>query len=297
MKKEIQKAHWLCSKLMLVNILLLWPISVFALQPCVIPAADICQNPSSQSDCDQDGFSDYQECFEGVTMYSGKRLYGYGDTTAGPTEIKLNPASPDLLYIAGDINGNVPLANSLFEAALEGNLNGALQVYADGLKINTHRVVKNDCGSDRFVVDGPGGPVRAAMIRENLSTTVDGDLLGNTPSYVKPSDTYVSSVIYTAKIAEDVNQLCGQYSKCSVKGTEVTSNGTDYTPIVNYYILQVASHEMAHGSKLANTDANSYYHYRRSGTIMDPAASFRRGVFVIPTHFDQENDPIDVTLQ
>jgi hypothetical protein len=129
----------------------------------------------------------------------------------------------------------------------------------------------------------------------------DGTYLGKTQES-KPTDQNVFSTIYTQKIKNNVDLNCptAKATKCSVAGTNplITNlNGTDNTPIVNYYILQVTAHEMGHGSRLSPTDPATYYHYSKSGTVMDPSASFSRGVYTIPTAFDPVKDTAAATLK
>lgn len=289
--------HWHLAgiTLLVTGALLFWPLTGLALEPCPNTAQDICESTfdGDHLDCDQDGFTNYQEC-SGFPTEGDKIIAGYLEDVEYEPD-RLNPAEPDLFFIAGDLNGDPLPEASLMLQALGSVQNNALKIYADGLRVHTHLITKFECGDDRLIT----GTTKAAMIRESLSTEAEGTYLGSTPQSI-PSDPYVSSVIYTQKIKNNVDLNCPGGTECSINDTLplVTNlDGTNNSPIINYYILQVISHEMGHGSQLAPTDERSYFHYRRSNTVMDPAATFKRGVYTIPTNFDMTQDPQALTLQ
>ena len=274
--------------LMVLCTLLLWPVNGMALPQCPLDASAICADPTiALEDCDGDGFTNGQEC-DGFTTAGGEPI------ASG----ELDPTTADLFYLVSDLSFNDLAAtdsygnSSLLFAALASDPD-ALTFYSSGdLRVRTHRITSDYCGSDRLIANG----VRAARIVESLSLTAEGTYLGSTEQSV-PSDSGVFSTIYTQKIKNNVDENCPPGTSCAIKGTSINnSNGSDNTPITNRWILQVVSHEVGHGSDLAPTSAKSYYHYSRSGTIMDPSASFRRGVYTIPTVFDPVKDPVALKL-
>ncbi|MHB8709810.1 MAG: hypothetical protein ACYC9I_13115, partial [Desulfuromonadales bacterium] len=306
---------WRSALTLLVAALLLWPAMALALPTCTTTSAvtlcgDTTAYPSS-GDCDGDGFTNAQEC-SGITTDgpSSKPIAGCTSTTCSADGF--DPTKPDLFYLVSSADGadlaeTVPGTigadgapeNSLLFAALASDPN-ALKVYANGLKVRTHLLKKADCGNDRLIkgtgvtvdLGSPLGVweygVRAARIVESYDAAAEAGFIGSTPQS-KPNDMYVGSTIYTQRIKANVDKNCATVAKgkCNVKGTlPLITNAVNNDTIVNYYILQVVSHEMGHGSMLAGTTAASYYHYAKSGTVMDPAATFSRGIYTIPTTYD-----------
>lgn len=287
--------------LLLMGVLLFCSANGLALQQCDTSPDTICSSPSTATDCDQDGLSDYEEC-RGFTVLnmSNYCVDGYdvnnNSCVSGSLGITLDPSLPDLIYTLtneakDDLNQfNTP--NSLLLAALGTDSNNALNIYKDGLSIRTHRIDYAKSGFNRWLT----AKVRAAWIQESSGTT---EYLGKTASDSVPSDADAGSTIYTAMIAKEVNDNCGgedANKDCAIAGTNVNNINGSNTPIINFYILEVAAHEMSHGTRLAPTNEKSYFHYRRTGTIMDPAASFKNGLYNIYTDFTP-NDPLAVQLK
>lgn len=262
-----------------------------------------------EGDCDSDGFTDEQECKGFPSLYStrGKRFWGYSETPAGdPDPVQLNPYYPDLMFLALDGSNNPLNPDGLLSRALQSaKNNNALTFYADNLTVNAHQISLQDVADDRLIT---GNRTRAALIYEVIDPNIyQSRYLGMTPNeYVTPSDPNSSSQIFTGVMETYVKELCsGQSQTCTIKNdprsktvvaTNETASGLDDTPIINYYILQVVAHEMGHQSKLAPTDAASKYHYSRTDTVMDPAAIYKRGTFIIPTTFNLPNDRNALTI-
>ena len=310
-------------------VMLLCPSGVMAAGTvCSKTAAEICTStatvPGSTTDCDGDGLTDYEEC-TGIKLTAGKSYQGVSGTST--TLEKLDPSRPDLFYMLATSSAlDLTDANSLLFK------NGTPQLYASALKVNLHKIQKADilAGSDRFLIwttTTSGKTVtntprlKAALIMENtvgtgsLGITKEGNPLG-------PMTPSVASTIYTARISNNVNTNCAGI-KCSIKGTNITNINSagafDNTPIINFYIQQVVSHELAHASFLAvpkstvttspaynSTATTTNYHYTDQSLMMAAASTFSKatnaagateGIYVIGTTFDPVLDKYGLTLK
>ena len=287
--------------------LLLVPSQGIAFTVCSNTAADLCDSTKnagylSGSDCDGDGISDRDEC-EGFTtsaINSINNLYvdGYGSTNP-VAPFKVDPAKPDLFYAitSTDTTEIEQMPGSLILGALSTNPN-ALAVYGSdttGLNVSTHRILLKNSGAGRTLFPATSySKARLAWIKESLCVSnCEGTYLGSTPESV-PTDDNVFTTIYSQKIKNNVYTNCSGDGKCTVKGTSLTLRDD----IVKYYIRQVISHEMGHGSLLggAPASASSYYHYSKTGTVMDPSITYSRGVYTIPVTFDPVKDPVAAKL-
>jgi hypothetical protein len=182
-------------------------------------------------------------------------------------------------------------------------------------------------GSDRFLLWDTAGVARlkAAVIIDNVTTGVSLGLTKEGASQ-GPFSPQVTSTIYTVRIQGNVNTNCPTGRFCSIKGTNIT-NATatagvyDNTPIVNYFIRQVVSHELAHASYLAvpkpaapcncpadnSTASTTNYHYADQSLIMAAQTTFgtaknattgaTEGMYAIGTVYDPILDPYGLTLK
>lgn len=310
MKRQDQNRHGrsiVLIALAAVVALLMLPAGSHALPTVTSTVDDLCaaaNDPSSTVDTDGDGYTDYVECF-GVPFASSQppSIFGYKQAAGAiATPDRLDPSKPDLLYLVTNEKGDLDLTdpNSLLVKAMATLPNGALNVYANGLSIRAHRIYlaninKGPTGTDRLVISG-NTTTRAARIAEVLTpanVAAKDTALGLTPEG-KPSFTSVYSKIFTKRIYDNVYANCSSDTACSIKNTlPLIKNRNE---IVNYYILQVVAHEMGHGSMLAPANTDGYYHYSKSGTLMDPSVIFSRGVYTIPTNINS-NDPSAVALK
>lgn len=290
----------------LLAALLTFPAVAHALVWSTTPTDGLCttaaaQGPTSTTDTDGDGFTDYEECF-GFTAAGTTQpdIFGYKqDAGTATTPDRLDPAKPDLLYLATNEKGDGDLTdpNSLLVKAMATLPNGVLNVYANGLNIRAHRVylANVNTGTDRLVISG-NTTTRAARIAEVLTPAniaAKDTALGLTPEG-KPSVSSVYSKIFTKRIYDNVYANCASDTACSIAKTLPLIKLRN--EIVSYYILQVVAHEMGHGSLLAKANTDGYYHYSKSGSVMDPSVVFSRGVYTIPTNFNSA-DPSVVTLK
>jgi hypothetical protein len=285
--------------------LILSPSHGMAFTACTMTAAQVCDpvfntNYNNGSDCDGDGISDKDEC-EGFTTVGPNPIAvdGWNSTNAA-APFKLDPTKPDLFYALTDDKLNeiekmppIPPATTGCGSLILTALPNVLNIYANGLKVLTHRISLTASGDGRVL--SSTSKAKLAWIKENPSTTAEGTYLGSTPESV-PSDVNVSTTIYSQKIKNNVYANCAADGKCSVLGTNPLLTNRD--DIVKYYILQVISHEMGHGSLLGGNPASaaSYYHYSKSGTVMDPSVTFSKGVYTIPTTYDPTKDPAAAKL-
>lgn len=270
--------------------LIIAPSNGVALPECPTPAAELCDSSRTgyySEDCDMDGITDQDEC-EGFTTFGFEPLVVPGFTSGNSM---LNPATADLFYAVTDASKDAIEIEDMPESLILGALTlnpDALAFYADGVKVSTHRIKLNNSGPLRTLFpDSSLSTARLAWIKESLCVDgCEGDYLGSTPQGV-PSEADVNTTIYSKKIQNDVYAKYSRYGKSTVAGTNLNTPDE----VVNYYILQVISHEMGHGSLLAAppATAKSYYHYRRSNTIMDPSVSFSKGVYTIPVEFHPED--------
>lgn len=327
---------------------LLCPVVVMAAGTvCTKTVDQICGTNHSATwttdDCDRDGFTDYEECATGITLTGLVRTIPKYDPTNSASPDTLDPSKPDLFYQMINAATTLDLApgSKLYDAT-----EGSPQLYASALNVKLHLVKKADIqsGSDRFLIwtkTGGSGTtkspytysarLKAALIKEDTATTAGSLGITKEGNPYGPMTPTVISTIYTQRIANTVNNSCknasGSPIKCSIVGpyyptiTNVTNTGTfDNTEIINYYIRQVVSHELAHASFLAvpkSTDVNSpaynstasttNYHYTDQSLIMAPASTFSatkdasgvitEGLFVIGTVFDPKLDTYGLTLK
>lgn len=292
--------------------MLLTPGDSKAAGSCTMTAEQICAavGSSPMDDCDNDGIPAIVECTTGLTLNGGRIVPKY---TKGVTTEMLDPSKPDLFFLATDFNGNELTTTSLMYKAL-GNVStaasNALNIYSNQLGVKTHYIKTTELipGVQRAVYQDAANSiiVRAAWIRESSSLTDEGTYLGSTLES-KPSDLNVFSTIYTTKIKNNVDKNCPRKGTCAVANTSpavnnsvacTTTTNCFNDPIVNHYIKQVISHEMGHGSRLGGgTDVTTNYHYGKSGTVMDPSASFSGGIYTIPSTFEPVKDPPAVALK
>ena len=312
---------------------LLYPTGAMAAGTvCNTPAAALCdvaQNPNwTTSDCDGDGLTDYEEC-TGITLTAGKSSYQgvFGQSTLE----KLNPAIPDQFYMLADSGLNDLTAdNATYKTKSLLFTNGIPQLYSSQLKVNLHKVMKADilAGSDRFLIWTTSGTkatpkLKATVIKEDMISTAGSLGITKEGNPLGPMTPSVVSTIYTTRIKNNVNTNCGS-NKCYVEGTTITnfnSSGIiDNTPIINFYIQQVVSHEFAHASFLSvpkstvstspafnSTATTSDYHYTDPSLIMvkvaavSSAKSATTGLtevkYVIGTKFDPTLDTYGLTLK
>jgi len=285
-----------------ITSVLLYPFVALAIVECTDPAVleteIYCSNVTQTSgadDCDSDGYTNYQEC-AGFTA-GNKHIYGFSEDITGVVDaIQLNPAEPDLLFLA-----NISTQGGLMDVAISSApFQNPLSFYANDFNINTQRVTAEYTSEGRLIT----GTTRAAVIGENISGIADGEELGWT-IVGATNNKLTASQIYTVRIAEDVIEKCdGQC--CIIKADRKTTlvdnancvkNSIDANkPVLNFYILQVIAHEMGHGSRLAPTDKAANYHYDSSSTVMDPAVVYKRGTYYIPNHFNLALDKPELTL-
>ena len=159
-----------------------------------------------------------------------------------------------------------------------------------GTKPTRPRVRSHKCAPSFFLLLSP---VRAWHRSPSANVAAKDTALGLTPEG-KPSVASVYSKIFTKRIYDNVYANCGSDTACSIKNTLPLIKSR--AEIVNYYILQVVAHEMGHGSMLTPANTDGYYHYSKSGTLMDPSVVFSRGVYTIPTNINS-NDPSAVALK
>jgi len=293
----------LCVVALAAFALVLSPKEGSALPVCAKTADQLCGiTPYTHAatwgtdDCDEDGLTDQQECV-GINLAGSARGFnGYNGTLDSSSTEKMDPSKADLFFFVTNMQGvSIKNTNSALDIALNHDPANALTVYSSGLAVRTHLIEVADVSGDRLVT----ATQKAVWIRENPSLTEEGTYLGSTPES-RPTSLNVSSKVYSNKIVADVNKNCPPGKACSVKGTNpliTNSNGANNLPIINHYIKQVVSHEVGHGSMLAPTTAASYYHYSKSGTVMDPNATFSRGVYTIPAGFDPTKDKPAVKLK
>ena len=273
---------------------------VGAYTQCGSASATICNNPSTTSDCDQDGFTDDEEC-NGLKLDSTAggtasiTFQGWKNHPGTDVTTFLDPAYRDLFVIA-----NKKATGSRWP---DGALKDLLSVYSTNLRAVIHEIPATGTGaiptaSDRKVKTKPSLQAQNALrLTESLDASADfGSGNWGTPN---GND---NATIWTKAIDDYIEGLCvaGKTCKASVGGTTTTG----ITNVKLAYKKWVLSHEVGHMSKLtsgydASTGGHHYGSSQRKATLMeqsiyvDNAAS--AVTFYIPTGIGS-TDLADSTL-
>ena len=300
-KRGVEIGILLGSGLLAALALMTFPVATEAFVNCGQDQTTLCNNANSTSatDCDQDGFTDYEECTGLVAGSNGSFLSfnGYNNRTIVSNNPEyLDPKLRDVFVV---LNRFQPTSTTDTRSSLipSGSLSSLLSSYASqsGLNVRVHEIQEPAGATDREVVyrDSSGTYQKALRLTESLDASSDyGSGNWGTPNAQD------KATVWTQMIKDRIDRECANYT---ANNCVDTVGGVGPAAVTENYIKYVLSHEAAHMNKLTRDSVASYggNHYQSStrGTIMEQGvvsgSSQGKWRFYIPTTFRSTNSTSD----
>ena len=254
-----------------------------------------------ETDTDQDGFTDYQEC-SGITLAISGRLVPSCVATDTGTQLErsscVHPDSSDLFVIYA----TAPQGSLLTEISEPFKTVTAYGVTFSGLSalgVTIHQISPLDVGADRTVTGLLELPHPLLSAQKAVRITEDLDTSGATLGYCQygTPNGLDGCAIFTQRIMNFINSTCA--------GLNIVQNdgaASDAQSVFKAYATHTILHEVGHTiGGLAPKFNSRYggYHYS-SGTIMEQyvVVTTKRGCkFAIGNEWNLSLDPSAVRLK
>jgi len=243
----------------------------------------IAAGPTSTTDTDNDGFTDFQECSGITTIGTTPVAFPWcgtpnADGVLPPRDRCMDPNSKELFAIVqpaatGSLLPAVqsPGSTSPYNPFAPFTAYGITFTGLEALGVVVHKLSPAEAALDRTVAAAVAGLAAPKAIKVAESTDLNGTILGNC-QYGLPSG-LDGCVIFTARTQAFINSSCGTATIQTPGGAASTAQEVLWA-YSTYLVLHEGGHSLGGLTGEYNSRFGGYHYKPGSGLVMDQAVTY-----------------------